>query len=83
MIQPDSIYAARHKPFVAFPWGGHCFPAKPRHLKHKGPGNAKSYLDRPGSGLLTRKEIERKRRQPEGRVLAPPRQKGERLWFST
>ena len=61
MIQPDSSYAARHKPFVAHPWIGPCFPKSPRHLKHKGSGNAKSYLDRPGSGLLTREEIERRR----------------------
>lgn len=37
------------------------FPGKPRHLKHDGPGTAKSYFDRPGSGLLTREEIERGR----------------------
>lgn len=38
-----------------------CFPKRARHLKHKGPGNAKSYFNRPGSGLLTREEIERRR----------------------
>jgi hypothetical protein len=38
-----------------------CFPAKPKHLKHKGPGTAKSYFDRPGSGLLTAAEITRRR----------------------
>ncbi len=52
MIQPDSKYAIRK------PRG--CFPAKPRHLRHKGPGTAKSYFNRPGSGLLTREEISRR-----------------------
>lgn len=61
MIQPASRHSA-HRPLYKPPWwSGTCFPAKPRHLKHKGPGNAKSYLGRPGSGLLTAAEIERKR----------------------
>lgn len=30
-------------------------------VQRSGPGNAKSYFDRPGSGLLTRKEIESRR----------------------
>ncbi|PKN07915.1 MAG: hypothetical protein CVU73_10980 [Deltaproteobacteria bacterium HGW-Deltaproteobacteria-8] len=29
--------------------------------KHNGPGTAKSYHNRPGSGLLTREEIDRRR----------------------
>jgi hypothetical protein len=58
MIQPSAFHAIRFKD-TPKPRG--CFPAKPRHLKHKGPGTAKSYSDRPGSGLLTRDEITRRR----------------------
>ena len=38
-----------------------------RHRGHTVPGTAKSYFDRPGSGLLTREEIDRRRRgNPKG-----------------
>lgn len=60
MIQPTSHSSTRHKPYVAPWWSGPCFPAKPRHLKHKGPGTAKSYFDRPGSGLLNREQTARR-----------------------
>lgn len=37
------------------------FSVRPTKERHSGPGNAKSYFDRPGSGLLTSAEIERRR----------------------
>ena len=60
MIQPGSYRTTRHKEFketLRRP----CLPEKPRHLKNTGPGTAKSYFDHPGSGLLTRDEITRRR----------------------
>lgn len=57
MIQPDSHYALRHK--NREPRG--CFPRTPRHCRNHGDGVACSYHLRPGSGLLTREEIIRRR----------------------
>jgi len=37
------------------------YSAMPTRTRHNGPGTAKSYLERPGSGLLTREEIKRRR----------------------
>lgn len=60
MIQTIMIQTIKHKFKKARQPSG-CFPKKPRHLKNKGPGNAKLYSNRPGSGLLTREEIDRRR----------------------
>lgn len=48
-----------HRPQIKHP-GPQLIGAKWR-TKHKGPGTAKSYHDRSGSGLLTRDEIVRRR----------------------
>lgn len=68
MIQPRSARARYQAEITRKPvWSLPCFPKKPRHLKNKGPGHAKSYFDRPGSGLLTEAMIlARRNGNPKG-----------------
>ena len=58
MIQPNSLYALRHK--NRDPRG--CFPKAPHHCRHHGEGVCCSYFLRPGSGLLTRNQTARRRK---------------------
>jgi len=60
MIQPESSRAMKFKKFKESRFRP-CFPKRPSHLRHTGSGTAKSYFERPSSGLLTREEIARRR----------------------